>query len=307
MVGEILTRRFTVHVGGNIGRSLLEDLPSIAPEHLVVLELSSFQLDDMQLMRFSPYVALITNLSPNHLDRHGTLEAYAEAKKNIFRFQSAGDVLILNKSCTATSAWANQATGKVEWFDPDAQPFELQVPGQHNQANAQAAWSIAKALGVDRTTAADALNNFAGLPHRLQLIGEFDGVRYFNDSKCTTPDGAIVAVRSFAPRQSIIILGGYDKGVSFDQLGAVLAETAKAVIAIGATKNLIADAVKSCRDCVGPIVKLADDLASAVTISSNLASPGDVLLLSPACASYDMFTNYEQRGEVFTKLVRQHT
>ena len=304
MLGEILTRRFTVHVGGNIGKSLLKDLPSIAPEHLVVLELSSFQLDDMQLMRFSPHIALVTNLTPNHLDRHGTIEAYAEAKKNIFRFQSADDVLILNKSCPATSTWANQAPGKIEWFDPDAQPFELQVPGKHNQANAQAAWSIAKVLGVERTIATDALSNFAGLPHRLQFIGEFGGVRYFNDSKCTTPDGAIVAVRSFAPRQSIIILGGYDKGVSFDQLGAVLAKTAKAVIAIGTTKDIIANAVRCCRDCVGPIVKLADDLTAAVTIARNLASPGDVVLLSPACASYDMFTNYEQRGEAFTKLVK---
>lgn len=313
MIGEILSRRYVTHVGGNIGRSLLAKLPNIKSDHVVVLELSSFQLEDLPLVGISPHIAVVTNLTPNHLDRHGTMEAYARAKKNIFRYQCGDDVLILNGACPALADWKHEAPGRVEFFDggtagvpppPGTKRFELKVPGRHNQDNAQAAWTAAMQFGIDRETAAEGLRRFQGLPHRLEFVLERDGVRYFNDSKCTTPQGAVVAINAFPPRKTVVIVGGYDKHVSFEELGAVLADRAKSVIVIGATQAQIVDAVEARRKKPEPSVLKVEDLASAVASAKRQAEKGDVVLLSPACASYDMFTNYEQRGQAFTKLVR---
>lgn len=303
MIGAILERVRCCHVGGNIGRSLLEELPAIAPDHVVVLELSSFQLEDLPLVGIGPHVAVVTNFAPNHLDRHGTVEAYADAKKNIFRFQSARDVLVLNAADPIVSTWGTEAPGRVELFDPEADPFELIVPGAHNQANAQAAWTAARQFGVDRATAAAGLAGFGGLPHRLEFVAERRGVRYYNDSKCTTPDGAIVALETFPPRSTMMIVGGYDKHVSFAALGAALAERAKAVIVLGQTADQIAQAVEKHRRDVSPALLRAEDLDSAVRLAAEQAAAGDSVLLSPACASFDMFTNYEHRGQAFVELV----
>ena len=305
MIGEILRRRRTTHVGGNIGVSLLEELPRILPDHVVVLELSSFQLEDLPIIGVSPHVAVVTNLAPNHLDRHGTMEAYAAAKKNLFAFQTGQDVLILNAADPIVSRWAAQAPSRVEMFDPSGEPFELSVPGAHNQANAQAAWTAARQFGIDRATAAEALRDFPGLPHRLQFVTRRDGVRYFNDSKCTTPSGAIVALEAFAPRQAVIIVGGYDKHVGFEQLGQAMAARAKAVVALGATREAILAAVHAHQTGGQPPVERAEDLPAAVALARKHAAAGDVILLSPACASYDMFTNYEHRGAAFVELVNR--
>ncbi len=300
MTGEILARRFTTHVGGNIGGSLLDELDAIEADHVVVVELSSFQLEDLPLVGISPHVAVVTNLQPNHLDRHGTMDAYAQAKKNIFAFQGAGDVLVLNRFDEAVAAWADEAPGEVAWFDAADEPFELMVPGAHNQANAQAAWEAVRPFGVGRAVAAEALKAFGGLAHRLQVVADRDGVRYINDSKCTTPGGAIVALDAFDPRRCIIIVGGYDKGVSLEELGHALADRAKAVVATGATGPAIA-AVAT--ECGASGVEQVPDMAAAVEAAQRLAAPGDVVLLSPACASYDHFDNYEQRGDAFVRLV----
>ncbi len=314
MIGDILRRRFTTHVGGNIGGSLLEILDRISPSDVVVLELSSFQLEDLPLIAVSPHLAVVTNLTPNHLDRHGTLEAYGEAKKNIFRFQGKDDMLVLNADDPPTAAWAREAPGRVEFFDPHAELFGLLLPGAHNQANAQAAWTAARQLGVDRATAQEALREFKGLPHRLQFVCERGGVRYFNDSKCTTPEGAIVALEAFEPRKVVQIVGGYDKRVSFDAFGAALAQRAKTVVAVGATKGQIVAAVQKALDAVRMAanddampakVIVAPSFDVAVAAAKLAAAPGDVVLLSPACASWDMFTNYEKRGERFVELVTQ--
>jgi UDP-N-acetylmuramoylalanine--D-glutamate ligase len=303
MLGAILSRARTTHVGGNIGRCLLAELPRMAADHLVVLELSSFQLETLPQVARSPHVAVVTNLSPNHLDRHGSMHAYAAAKKNIFRFQRPDDVLVLNAACEPTRAWAREAPGRVAWFDPAAEPFRLSVPGAHNQANAQAAWTAAAELGVDRASAAEAMSAFRGLAHRLQLVAEREGVRYVNDSKCTTPAGAVVALEAFEPGRTIILCGGYDKGAGFDDLAAVMADRAKAVVAFGATEERILSALERARRGERPVARRAADLPSAVAEARDLAKAGDVVLLSPACASYDQFTHYEQRGEAFTKLV----
>jgi UDP-N-acetylmuramoylalanine--D-glutamate ligase len=303
MTAAAMAARRRTRLGGNIGVSLLDRLDDISAADAVVLELSSFQLDWLPLVAHSPHVAVVTNLAANHLDRHGTLDEYARCKANIFRFQGPDDVLILNAACELTAGWADQAPGRVETFDPSGEPFELSVVGPHNQANAQAAWAAARQFGVSRAEAAGALLAFRGLPHRLEFVTERDGVRYFNDSKSTTPEGAAVAVKSFPPRRAVVIVGGYDKHVPFDALGAELAARAKAVIATGATREAIASAVEAARGEEAPTVCRAGDLAEAVEIACGLAGAGDVVLLSPACASYDAFVNYEHRGRAFVELV----
>ncbi len=301
MIGAALSGRFRTHVGGNIGGSLLESLEHIQGDDLAVLELSSFQLEDLPLIGISPRVALVTNLWPNHLDRHGTLAAYAEAKKNIFRFQEPDDVLILSAASEATAAWADEAPGRVEWFDPSAGPMPLSVLGTHNQANAQAALAVCREFGIGAQAAA-ALKDFPGLPHRLEFVVERDGIRYYNDSKCTTPEGGIVALEAFEPRRAIAIVGGYDKGAEFADLGAALGVRAKAVVAIGATAGKIIQAIADHPGAELP-VQQAGTLDQAIAMAESLAEEGDAIILSPACASYDMFTNYEQRGERFVKCV----
>lgn len=309
MIGELLATRMPTHVGGNIGRSLLGDLDRIKPDHAVVLELSSFQLDQLPELGISPHVALVTNLVPNHLDRHGTMDAYANAKKNVFRYQKPGDVLILNAADELTRRWGESATDgvRVEYFDPAGEPFELSVVGTHNQANAQAAWAVARQFGVDRARAAAALKAFGGLEHRLQFVCETDGVRYFNDSKCTTPEGAIVALESFPPRSAVMIVGGYDKQVSFSALGAALAAGAKAVVTVGATAGAIADAIAAADQDTRQTTNVisAESIEQAVALARQAAGSGDAVVLSPACASYDMFDNYQQRGMRFVELVRR--
>ncbi len=313
MLGAILARRSPTHVGGNIGRSLLEQLPDIRGDHVVVLELSSFQLEDTPLVKISPHVAVVTNLFPNHLDRHKTPARYADAKKNIFRFQGPKDVLVLNRRDEALRCWAREAPGEVVFFDVPRQdrveervePFELLVPGAHNQANAQAAWTAARSLGVSRAEAAAALAEFAGLPHRLQFVCEKHGVRYVNDSKCTTPAGTRVALKAFAPRRVILLAGGYDKGVAFDEFARLAARRAKAVLVFGATGRAIADAVEAHRTGPAPLVQEVEDLSVAVSAGRSIAESGDVILLSPACASYDQFANYQQRGEAFVRFAKE--
>ena len=302
MIGDILSRKFTVHVGGNIGKSLLRDLEAIKGDHVVVLEMSSFQLEETEAIGISPAVALVTNLSPNHLDRHGTMEAYARAKQNIFRFQGESDLLILNSADEALDGWGDLAPGRVEFFNPGGRRFDLQVTGEHNQINAQAAWAVARGFGIDRAGAADALRNFESLPHRLQLIAQGRGVKYYNDSKCTTPGGLIVALEAFERRTVIVIAGGSDKDVSFDKMGAAVAQRAKALVVLGATAGKIAAATEKSRCDPEPPVHTAVDLERAVATAAELAGEGDVVLLSPACASYDMFTNYQERGARFVEL-----
>ena len=304
MLGQVLSGAYTTHVGGNIGLSLLDSLGRIGPDHLVVLELSSFQLEDLSLTRLGPRAAVVTNLWPNHLDRHKTLEAYAAAKKNIFRFQRPGDVLFLNAACPALARWADEAPAEVEFFDPDDEPFQLTLPGEHNQANAQAAWAVARRFGVDREVAAAALRTFAALPHRLQFVAELHGVRYYNDSKCTTPEAAVAALEAFPPRSVVMIVGGYDKGASFEKLARLIAERVKAVVALGATREKILVEIEQWRTQPTPAIERATDLAGAVDLARTHACAGNAVLLCPACASYDMFTNYEQRGQAFTAMVQ---
>jgi len=306
MLGKILcTGGRQTWVGGNIGKSLLADLDRIQKSDLVALELSSFMLAHLGEMRWSPHVAVVTIVLADHLEWHGTLEAYLDAKKNILRFQDPDDYAVLNEQDLACAGLAREAQGKVIFFGTqNRKRFDLKLPGEHNQLNAQAAFTAAEIFGVDWAKAREALADFTGLPHRLELVHESAGVCYVNDSIATIPDAAVAALESFPPKKVIQIVGGYDKGLPITAMCAALVERAKAVLCIGATSQRIAQLLEqSPLQSAAPAYR-CHDLATAVTIARKIATPGDVVLLSPGFASYDQFANFEQRGEEFARLAK---
>jgi UDP-N-acetylmuramoylalanine--D-glutamate ligase len=261
-------------------------------------------------------VALLTNLTPNHLDRYGTFEAYCAAKEHLFRYQPVDArrpaVSLFNAEDEVGRAWfekyRHEEGRDCRLFSADDVSKEVRVayplPGRANLSNLAAARAIARCFGVSDEAICKCLPEFRGLPHRLELVGEANGVRWYNDSKATTPEGAMVALAAFdGPR--ILIAGGYDKQTAFDALGRQIATGAKAAILIGQTAQKIALAIQDAKTGDAAVnVRLVGSLAEAVDLAERLAAPGDVVLLSPACASYDMFENYQQRGRRFVDLVR---
>jgi len=287
---------------------LLGSLARIQPADVVVLELSSFQLEDLGALRWGPTRAVITNIQPNHLDRHGTMEAYRDAKLNIVRFQKSGDLVLINENegeligCVA-AAGAGERT-RTFAFDPSFRSV-LQVPGRHNEDNAAAATAVARSLGIADEWARRGLSSFRGLPHRLEYVETKRGVRYYNDSKSTTPASARLALESF-DEPVVMLIGGRDKGMSFEALGRLLARRAKGVVCYGETGEKLHLEVSRHLPSNDPTARLerAGPLAEALNKAAAISVPGDVVVLSPACTSYDQFTNYEQRGETFARLVR---
>src|SRR5688500_902992 len=210
MLGEILRTRFTTWVGGNIGGALLGKLPEMKPDDVVVPELSSYMPEHLRPMRWSPHVAVVTMVSPDHLEWHGSFDAYVDAKQNLVRFQTAGDVAVLNADDPRADAFAQAARGNVVRVrSRDEEPFELSLVGGHNQLNAQIAFAAARTLGVTREATSGALRSFRGLPHRLQVVCAREGVRYVNDSIATIPEAAIAANAAFPAGTVIQIVGGY--------------------------------------------------------------------------------------------------
>ncbi len=281
MIHHILQRLgHRAHLGGNIGGSLLNRLGNIEPDDWIVLELSSAML--WWLSPWAPHVAVMTNLRPNHLDWHGSLEHYTQSKQAIFRHQAPGDLALRG----------DERSG--------AGPIFLAIPGLHNQANAQLAVVTAASLGLDSGAAAEALADFKGLPHRLQLVAEQDGRLFFNDSKATTPEATRVAVEAFDDSTGVHLLaGGYDKKIdlsSIVQLGGQLA----GLYTVGSTGRRLAQAVAGRGHA-----EYCDTIETAVGRAHARMTTGDVLLLSPGCASWDQFDNYEQRGEAFCTSVRE--
>lgn len=288
-----------VHVGGNLGGSLLTELDRIAPDDWIVLELSSFMLET--LPDWSPHIAVVTNFAANHLDRHGTLDAYARAKQAVLRHQDPGDRAVLGPG---VGSWRLETPAvAIEVEAPlDA---ALTVPGDHNRMNAALAVAAAEAAGVDRSQATRSVASFEGLPHRLRLVAERRGVRYFDDSKSTTPESAIRAIDSFDIGTVHAILGGYDKRAEMTALARHAADRCRAIYTIGQTGPAIADAAEqrlrqTHADC--PLHR-CDHLDAAVAEAAYAARPGQVVLLSPGCASWDQFPNFERRGQRFTELV----
>lgn len=272
------------HLGGNIGGSLLEHLGAIGEGDWVVVELSSAMLWWLGAgaahfggTAWSPHVAVMTNLEPNHLDWHGSLEHYRDSKLGIFRHQRPGDAALRGEDL---------APGP---------PVELAIPGAHNQRNAQLAVAAAAAAGVGPHEAARALATFRGLPHRLQLVGEREGLRFYNDSKATTPQATCLAVGAFDDASRVhLVAGGYDKRIDLSAI-AQMAPRLGGLYTIGATGEGLARAAGHAEYC-GTL-----EVAAGRALSRMRA--GDVLLLSPGCASWDQFANYEERGEAFCRLV----
>lgn len=307
-----------VWLSGNIGdRPLLTILDDIHPGDLVVLELSSFQIEQLVEVRKAPQVALLTNLTPNHLDRYGAFEAYCAAKEGLFQFQpldvKSPAVSLFNAEDEVARGWFRkyqQQAGRIcREFSANDVSDEIRaayaLPGRANLSNLAAAMAIARCFGVSDRAIRDCLPEFKALPHRLELVGEAGGVRWYNDSKATTPEGTMVALAAFEGPK-ILIAGGYDKHTPFDELGAGIASDAKAVVLIGQTAGQIADAVRAAGATGRKVeMQLAGSLAEAVEAAHRLAVAGDVVLLSPACASYDMFENYQQRGRLFAELVQR--
>ncbi len=329
LIGEMATRDPSrrAWVGGNIGGSVLEAVEQIGAGDWVILELSSFQLEALDALGRSPHVSVVTNFAANHLDHHADMDDYRTAKQTILRHQTEADFAILNLDDAHARSWSECSAGTPVYFSTersvDAGAFldgdqlvcrvpgreeialprdDFQPPGRHNVANALAAIAAAALAGVGDEAIGEGFREFRGLEHRLEFVCERDGVRYYNDSKATTPAAGAIGVQAFADTHAgklIVLAGGYDKHVPMDDYAAACARLAKHVVVLGEVRELLFGLL----DGAGPGVSRADSFEHAVHLAQAAAQPGDVVLLSPACASYDMFNNYEERGRTFKRLV----
>jgi len=323
LIGEILKAagRSTL-VGGNIGRPVTAMVEESTPESWSVLEVSSFQLETVET--FKPRIALVLNITPDHLDRHGTFEVYAGLKARITEFQTADDFLVLNGEDKETQMIAAKTKAQVYWFsgrrpmkqgafvhgesilfvpregakaEPVMPVAEISLAGAHNVENVLAAVCAARLAGVESETIRAAVRAFKAVEHRLEFVREVGGVRYYNDSKATNVDATMKAVEAFAGGIHLI-LGGKDKGSDYRVLEPLLRARVKTVITIGSAAEKIEHQLEG-------VVKIerAETLQRAVAFVQAAAVAGDTVLLAPACASFDQFESYEQRGRVFKELV----
>ena len=276
-----------VEVAGNVGVALTEVAERIEPGASVVCELSSFQLEDV--VTLSCDVAVLLNLEPDHLDRHGSFEAYRDAKLRIF------------KRARANVVPRGSGLDGIEFSADDPLPAEPLIPGAHNRENAAAATAAARAAGIDDAAIGEALRTFAGVPHRLELVRELRGVRYVNDSKATNAAAARRGAAAYGDAPLRLILGGSRKGEDFTAFARELPDTVRSIYLIGESADELAAAL----DSAGRTYVSAGELARAVALASAAAEPGDVVLLSPASASYDQFDSFEHRGDTFCRLVEE--
>jgi UDP-N-acetylmuramoylalanine--D-glutamate ligase len=293
LLGAMLaTAGWNVEVAGNIGRPLTSLVGTIDDEAWVVCELSSFQLEDVETLR--PRVAVLTNLEPDHLDRHGSFDLYAKAKLRAFERQGAADVAVVPQGFGVVPGDAQ----RVEFAGDDELPAEPRIPGAHNRENAAAATAAARAIGVPHAAIAETLETFPGVEHRIEEIATIDGVLYVNDSKATNAAAAQRALASFRGRRKHVILGGRGKAEPYEALAAAFEEGDRAYL-IGEAAPEIAVAL----DAAGVTSIQSETLGQGLADAALAASAGDVVLLSPACASFDQFTSFEHRGEEFRRLV----
>jgi UDP-N-acetylmuramoylalanine--D-glutamate ligase len=276
----------SVEVAGNVGRALTDAAEAAADDSWMVCELSSFQLEDVHTLACD--VAVLLNLEPDHLDRHGSFDAYRAAKLRIFERAKAKVVP------------RGLGMEGIEFSADDLLPAEPLIPGRHNRENAAAATAAARAAGVPDDAVAQALRTFAGVPHRLELVRELRGVRWVNDSKATNTAAAARGIAAYdAPLR--LILGGSLKGEDFGSFALELPENVRSIYLVGAASDELAVAL----DAAGRAYLRAGDLPAAVARAAGDAEPGDVVLLSPACASFDQFANFEERGDIFRRLVQE--
>ena len=315
----------TVWLGGNIGTPLLDQADKMEADHVAVLELSSFQL---MSMKKTPQVAVITNLSPNHLDWHRDFEEYVEAKCNIFKNQGKDDVLVLNFDNPPSCELAEKAPGQVRFFSRKSVPVaggvwlkngmlldngepimaaaDIRIPGDHNVENYMAACAALKGM-VEPEIMVKVAREFNGVEHRLELTRELDGVKYYNDSIASSPSRTLAGLKCFPADKIILIAGGYDKNIPFDGLGAALPTAVRVLLLCGTTADKIEAAVKAAPDYVPgkPELVRFDNLDDTVAYARKIAKAGDLVLLSPACASFDQFPNFMARGRYFKDLVNK--
>jgi UDP-N-acetylmuramoylalanine--D-glutamate ligase len=320
-----------VYLGGNIGTPPLGFLDQLNKDSIVVLELSSFQLQDMEkssadaeAMAGKPHIAVMLMTTSEHLDKHKDVTEYVDAKRNIFRFQNPEDFAIVNRDYPASNESDVETNGKVFYVSRERSGADgvfardgalwmqvkgaekkiidtkdILLPGKHNWENAAAASMAAFLAGAEREDIVEVLKTFKGLEHRLELVREVGGVRYYDDSFSTTPETAIAAIEAFEVPK-ILILGGSSKNADFTELGKVIsnAKNIKAIIGIGDEWWRIKSQISNLKSRI-LIVEDAKDMKTVVLAASRIATPGDVVLLSPACASFGMFKNYKDRGEQF--------
>lgn len=328
IIAELLKAAgYTVHLGGNIGKPLLPEVEQIASTDFAVVELSSFQLMTMDM---SPHITVVTNLAPNHLDVHRSMEEYVSAKENIFTHQSREDRLILNADNDITHSFIGMEKGALTLFSRRGEPQgsavflrdgviclrddrgeravlprnSILLPGDHNVENYMAAIAAVNGLVSDEVIRAFAAK-FSGVEHRIELVRTLNGVRYYNDSIASSPTRTMAGLKCF-PEKVILIAGGYDKHIPFDVLGPSIAEHVKLLILTGDTAAKIRAAVEAAPDYSPgrPVIEEYDSLAEAVNAAHAAAQSGDVVLLSPACASFDRFKNFMERGNTFKRLVQ---
>jgi UDP-N-acetylmuramoylalanine--D-glutamate ligase len=287
-----------VVVGGNIGDTVLDRLDEITPRHWVVLELSSFQLESVERPRL--HVGVILNITPDHLDRHQTFERYVDMKARAIEFAGPDDFAVLNGRDEVTRGLATRTRAEVVWFDQHQPIPPMPLPGRHNMENALAAAAVGRIAGISDEMINAAIRSFKGVEHRLELVGEWAGVRWFNDSKATNPDAGRVALRAFPGAPVVLIAGGYGSGFELSEWVADVLAGTEAVVLIGASADLLQDALRA-----HPKVVRASSLEEAVVTAAGLTRLGGVVLLSPAYKSFDMFKDYEDRGNQFKALVRK--
>jgi len=297
-----------VHLGGNIGRSLLPELRVIQPEDVVVLELSNAQLEDLPQIEWAPAVGVIINLSPQHLDRYNCYTEYVAAKLNIARDPHRLSRVVVGPLPPEAEALLGDILGsaseRLVRIAPLSGPLPLHTPGSHNQANAAGVLAVCDLLDATREPAEAALRAFPGLPHRLQFTRELDGVRYYNDSKATAPTAALTGIAAFT-EPLVVLVGGQDKGVALDAWAKELVRRSRVVICVGESGPRVASAVRAARGTAAePPVHRVASLDAAVALAHAVAQPGDVVLLSPGAPSFDAYPNFEHRGEHFARLVR---
>lgn len=310
-------------LGGNIGNPLLTDTEKMKENDWVILELSSFQL---HTMRKSPEIAVITNISPNHLDMHKDYKEYIDAKKNIMLYQNEGDTLIVNADNQVTADIGKSANGAIKYFSRNGMADvyldgniikrgiveilnikDIKIPGMHNVENYMAAIAAVSGL-VSKEVIVNVAKTFGGVEHRIELVRTLDGVKYYNSSIDSSPNRTINTLRVF-PNKVIMIAGGKDKGIPYDEIGPALAEHVKVLILIGATSDKIQEALDAEINKTGngkdiEVIR-ATSYENAVNTARSKAHDGDVVLLSPASTSFDMFRNFEERGNLFKKIVNE--
>ena len=330
MIYEILKAGgYNCYLGGNIGNPLFTKVGDMKPEDIAVLELSSFQLMDMNI---SPKISVVTNIVPNHLNIHEDMEEYINAKKNIFLHQTEKDTLILNYDNNITKNFAEEAKGKVIFFSNIAkisfgymvdkksikfckgdfrthilETKDMKIRGVHNYMNVAAAIAATRDY-VDLDLSIKAICNFAGVEHRLEFVKETENkVRWYNDSASSSPTRTIVALNSFPTKNVVLIAGGYDKNLEYDLLAKPIINSCKSVILLGETAKKIKESIEKEQILKSGIKNLniykVESLEEAVKVAENVATKGDIVLLSPASASFDMFENFAERGKIFKELV----